>query len=116
METFLAITSQFPVWLLISLSASGVILGDLSGKYWSTNQQPVFFLLAVLGYALSTFFYLPVLLREGLVITSLLWSLLSIVGFVFIGLVIFKETLTPLQIFGVVLGVIALVILSISER
>lgn len=115
MDLFTEILPQLPMYALIALSACGVVLGDYSAKTWSIDHKTLWLVLAFVGYFFSAFFYIPSLLKEGLVVTSLLWDLLSIIGFIFIGLVIFKETLTPLQTIGAVLGVIALIILSVGE-
>jgi len=60
---------------------------------------------------MSAFFYIPSLLKEGLIVTSIFWDLLSVIGFLIIGLVIFKESLNPWQAVGAALGVIAIVVL-----
>jgi len=115
MQWYLELLARFPVLVLLIISAAGVVSGDLFAKTWSTNQKPIFFALAILGYAVSALFYVPTLLRDSLIITSIIWSLLSIIGFLIIGLVIFHETLTPTQTVGVVIGVIALLVLAASE-
>lgn len=105
--------SKLPVILLLILAASSVTVGDYFGKYWSINQKMVYYWLALLGYFGSGIFYLPTLLRKGLVVTSLIWTLIATIGFLIIGLVIFKENLTPLQVVGVILGISALIVLSL---
>lgn len=104
---------KIPVFILLLLSGLSVVTGDYFAKYWSINQKTIFYILAILGYLGSSIFYIPTLLREGLVVTSVIWSLISIIGFLFVGLVIFKEVLTIWQIIGVSVGIIALVILSL---
>ena len=106
--------NKIPVIVLLLLSGSAVVLGDVFAKYWSINQRSFLFFLAVASYMTSSILYLPTLLREGLIITSIIWSLFAIIGFLFVGLVVFKETLNSTQIVGVVLGVISLIILSID--
>lgn len=103
------------MYALIALSACGVILGDYSAKTWSIDHRTLWLVLAFVGYFFSAFFYIPSLLKEGLVVTSLLWDLLSMIGFIIIGLAIFKESFTPLQAVGAVLGIVALIILSAGE-
>ena len=110
----ISLLAKLPIALLLLLSATSVVLGDYFAKSWSLNQKTVFLVLAFLGYLGSSFFYIPTLLQKGLVITSLIWSLLSILGFLFVGLVLFKETLSTLQIVGVCLGVTALIVLSLE--
>jgi multidrug transporter EmrE-like cation transporter len=113
MQFLIDLFSKIPVVVLLLLSASSVILGDLFGKYWSTNSKTAFFVLALIAYFLSGVFYIPTLLRQGLVISSLVWSILSIVGFLFIGFVIFHETVTTIQLVGIILGIISLVLVSL---
>ncbi|MFA7300960.1 MAG: hypothetical protein WC069_01440 [Candidatus Shapirobacteria bacterium] len=110
---YINLFNGFSVWTLILLSAITTILGDYFGKLWSTNLRPEFFWLNVLFYTLSSLLFLPALLKESLTITSVAWSLLSIIGFMFIGLIIFKETLTLIQIIALIFGVISLVLFSL---
>lgn len=116
MQTYLSIMAKIPVIYLLILSGSGVIVGDIAAKYWSTNLQTAYFMIAIVGYFASGFFYIPVLLREGLVVTSVIWSLISMLGFVFIGLVMFKESLTAIQSIGVAFGVISMIILVTTMK
>ena len=109
------VLGKLPIWLLLSVSALGIITGDYFAKFWSINQRTIFVVLAICGYAVSSFFYIPTLLKQGLVITSLIWSLLAIIGFMFVGLYLFHETLTPMQWVGVGVGIISLIILSVAH-
>jgi multidrug transporter EmrE-like cation transporter len=101
---------------LILMAAVSVIVGDYAAKAWSFShgQREWYLLLAFAGYFFSGFFYVPSLLREGLIITSVLWVLLSAVRFLVIGIVIFKETLSLTQTVGVILGIISVLLLTIS--
>lgn len=116
MQTYLELMGKVPVLVLLSLSGLGVISGDVFAKYWSLHQRWPFFAAAIFGYFVSSFFYIPTLLREGLVITSIIWSLISLIGFLFIGLVIFKESLTLHQGIGVAFGLVSLVILAVTMK
>ncbi len=111
MQLFIAFTSKIPVLALLVISATFTITGDVFAKYWSLNTRPLFFLLGVLFYSAGTIPFIPTLLREGLVVTAMIWSLISILGFIAVGIIIFKETLTTYQTIGAFLGIIALVLL-----
>lgn len=114
MQMYLELMGKIPVLVLLSLSGLGVIAGDVFAKYWSLHQRWPFFAAAIIGYFASSFFYIPTLLREGLVITSIIWSLISLIGFLFVGLVIFKENISLYQGIGVAFGLISLVILAVT--
>jgi multidrug transporter EmrE-like cation transporter len=103
---------KIPVIILLILSSISVTTGDFFAKYWSLKSRPIFYVLAIIGYIGSAVFYIPTVKRQGLVVTSLVWALLSTLGLLAIGLLYFKETLTPLQKVGVVLATIALLILE----
>lgn len=116
MQTYLELMGKIPVLALLAISGTGVIVGDVFAKYWSMNQRGWFLVAAFIGYFASSFFYIPTLLREGLVITSIIWSLISLIGFLFVGLVLFKESLTFHQGIGVGFGLVSLVILAITMK
>lgn len=105
-----------PVGVLLALSAISVIFGDYFAKVFSTNQKPIFYILAIIGYLGSGFFYIPTLFKEGLVITSIIWSILSTAGFLVIGLLIFKEHLNLLQTAGVALGFASILLLTFGTK
>jgi len=111
-QPLIDLLSRFPIAVLLSLSIIGVISGDYFAKSWSVNRQPLFFILGMIGYLASGLFYTPTLLKKGLVITSVIWSVVSTIGFILIGVLIFKEELSPLQIAGVALGSVALVLFA----
>ena len=111
-EIFLGLVGRLPVWLLLSLSVAGVIGGDFFAKYWSLHRQPHLFGLAILGYLVSSVFYIPTLLRKGLVITSVIWGVASTIGFIVIGILVFKEELTPLQSVATFLGTVSLLLFA----
>lgn len=112
---YISLLSKIPVIGLILLASASVILGDYAAKAWSTNNKGMYLLLAFAGYFFSGFFYIPTLLREGLIVTSVIWGLLSTIGFIVIGLLIFKETLSVTQIIAVTLGIISILVLTILD-
>jgi len=112
MDFYLAIANKIPVFVLLVLAAAATIAGDYVGKLWSLNLKPWTFWFAFTLYALTALFYFPTLLREGLIVTSILWTVLATVGFLAVGVLIFHEHLTLLQWFGVGLGVVSVIILS----
>ena len=104
---------KIPVWILIALAAASVIAGDIFAKYWSQNRRLSFFILTLILYAGSGLWYTPTLLRKGLIVTSIAWTITATVGFLIVGMIMFKEHLTGLQIVGTVLGTVAIILLSL---
>lgn len=113
MNAFIELMAKLPLWSLLILSGTSVALGDFFAKSWSVERRSWLILAMVLGYFFSGFFYLPTLLKGGLIVTSMIWSLLSTLALVAIGLFIFHESLTSLQIVGLILGTVAIMVLSV---
>jgi drug/metabolite transporter (DMT)-like permease len=113
MNIITEVLSKLPMMLLLVLAALGVAFGDYFAKLWSMNPNNYWYALALVGYSSVGIFYLPTLLKNGLVITSVIYSILAIVAFLVVGLVVFNETLTARQIAGVSIGIVSLLILSI---
>lgn len=113
MHYLLALATAVPVIVLVAVAAAANVAGDYVAKLWSEAPQVWLYAGAVALYGLSGFIYIPSLLREGLIVTSMAWTLITFIGFVLVGLFIFGEHLTTLQWAGVGCGVVALVLLSV---
>jgi multidrug transporter EmrE-like cation transporter len=116
MDAYLSLMTKIPAAILLMLSATSVVSGDYFAKLWSVNRSGTILALALVAYACSGIFYTPTLVRNGLVVTSLIWSLVSTVGFLVIGFAIFKENLTLAQGIGVAFGVVSLVVLAFTAE
>ncbi len=112
--TFIA--DRMSLWSILLLAAAATIVGDLFAKYWSLNRKPIVLGFALAGYFLGSLFYIPSLLREGLVVTSIIWTLVATLGFILLGLILFKEQLSFWQGVGVVLGGLALLVFAFAEK
>ncbi len=101
-----------PWQYLLFFSSIFAIVGDYYAKVWSETPKNSLFVVALLGYSISGVFFIPILREKGLVLASIIWILVNSLGFIIIGLVLFKEQLTLLQGIGLVFGLIALILLS----
>jgi multidrug transporter EmrE-like cation transporter len=115
-KLFTLIADRTSLWSVLLIAAFATIAGDLFAKYWSLNRRPLFLGLALLGYFIGSFFYIPSLLKEGLVVTSIIWTLVATLGFILIGLIVFKEQLSFWQGVGVALGALALIVFAFAEK
>jgi len=57
-------------------------------------------------------FFTPILVKSGLITASLIYSIISIAGFLCIGTLVYHEHLTAFQITGVSIGIVAVILLS----
>jgi len=114
MKAIISIFNKVHPQILLLFAAIFVIFGDYTGKLWSRNPTLSLFILTILIYALYSITYIPVLLRRGLIVTSFNWTLISDIGVIFIGIILFHEHLSAYQVCGVILSLIAIYLLEIE--
>lgn len=112
MTLFETIATRIPVWVWLAFGAASVVAGDYFAKRWSLDRGNALFWVAVFFYAVASQFYLPTLLRHGLIYTSIIWVVLSTIGFLLLGTLVFHEELGLRQWIGVTLGFLAILLLS----
>jgi len=112
----IAIGDKMSLWTILLIASGATIVGDVFAKSWSLNRRPAFLMAALVGYLVGSFFYIPSLLHEGLVVTSVIWTLVATLGFILVGLLFFHEHLTFWQTIGVILGALALIVFAVAEK
>ena len=107
---------MFPRWLsFLLLVVAFELLSDVQAKQFSLNGKLLFAVLAILGFVVTNIFWL-VSLRSGANLGkgAVLFSVLSGIGAVIIGLFVYQEKTSPYQLVGLTLGVVAIAFLSIE--
>lgn len=101
------------MWILFLLLLIGMeAVADIIAKEYQLKSGVVRFSGAILAYVLANVFWL-IALKYGVGLTkgAILFSVGSAILAIVIGLVMYKETVTPMQMTGVLLGFIAIVLL-----
>lgn len=102
------------MWLLfVGLLLVFEAIADILAKQWQISAGWWRFAIAILGYVVANVFWL-IALRYGAGLTkgAIIFSVGSAMLAIIIGLFMYKEHLTSLQVIGIVLGVFALVFLT----
>jgi multidrug transporter EmrE-like cation transporter len=105
-----------PTWLWFILLLVGFeLVADMLAKQFGLTGKVIFGILAILGYILANLAWL-LSLRSGAELSkgSIIFSALSGIGAVLLGLLVYHEKANPLQLIGVVLGIAAIVFLSLE--
>jgi len=98
-------------WLLLSVVFFAV--GEYFSKKFALGPSFKFVLLILSAYILGTLAWLPAILQKNqLSVTGTIWSVLSVLATIGIGILIFKEHLNALQVAGLVLAIVALALLN----
>ena len=104
---------HYLVWLV--LSALFFAVGEFLSKKFALDPKFSWVALILSAYILGTLAWLPAILQKNqLSIVGTIWSVLSLLATVSIGLIIFHEKLGLLGILGIITAAIAIVLLSIA--
>jgi multidrug transporter EmrE-like cation transporter len=104
-----------PKWLFfLLLLVAFELLADILAKQFALNGRILFAVLALLGFLAANTAWL-ISLRTGAELGkgAVLFSVLSGIGAVMIGVLVYHEKTTPWQIIGLVLGIAAIAFLSV---
>jgi multidrug transporter EmrE-like cation transporter len=99
-------------WLVLS----GVFfaIGEFMSKKFALNPKISFVLLMLASYILGSLAWLPAILQKNqLSIVGVMWSVLSVISTILIGVLIFNEKLSQFGVIGIALGIISVILLSI---
>ncbi len=111
----MAIFSVVPAWAWIIVSTLFFAIGEFLSKKFALAPGWTIFALIVVVDVLSVTAWLPAIVEKNhLSTTGVVWSIASLVMTALIGILVFGERLTTLQGIGIVLGVAAVALLSLS--
>jgi multidrug transporter EmrE-like cation transporter len=88
--------------------------GEYYSKIFSNTPTFKLALVVVFSYALGSLAWLPAIYKVKLLaIIGTIWSIMSILMTIVIGIFVFGETLTTIQIIVIVLAAISIILLTI---
>lgn len=100
-------------WLVIS----GLFFawGEYLSKKFALSPKTSYVVFIVIIYAFGTLAWLPAILQKNqLSIIGTIWSVISLLATVLIGVFIFSEKLSTLGILGICMAIVAIFLLSIA--
>ena len=100
------------MWAAVAVLLLSVVFqtgGEYFSKMWGFSPNWHAGTIAIILYAISSAIWLPALLyRNQLSTVGIAWYVIAISATLFLGIVVFHETLIPSQWLGLVLAIIAL--------
>ncbi len=105
-------------WLLpLSLLIVFEIVADILSKEWSVGKPIYFAIGAILAYVIANTFWLFALkYGSGLAKGAIIFSVASAILATVIGVLLYKEEVTRLQLVGMVLGILSIFFLFAGEK
>ena len=103
---------HYILWLLLS----GVFfaIGEFLSKKFVLNPKLSLFIVLIMTSVFSMVTWLPAIMQKNqLSVVGVMWSVLSLISTILMGVLIFNENLSQLNIIGILLGIIAVILLSI---
>lgn len=99
----------FPLLMLIVFEG----VADILSKEWSVRGKFTWWLLAIGGYVVANTFWLFAIRNgSGLTRGAIIFSVGSAILAVAIGLLLYREEVSRMEALGVVLGIVALALIS----
>jgi len=104
---------NYIIWLVVS--ALFFAVGEFLSKKFALNPKLLYVILMLVAYSFGVLVWLPAILqRNSLSIVGTMWSVLSLLTTILIGVLIFKEKLSTVGIAGMAMAIIAIILLSIA--
>jgi multidrug transporter EmrE-like cation transporter len=88
-------------------------VAEYYSKRYATDGTSWFMFLSIIFYMITVFLWFPTLSNKNeLCVVSLIWTMLYAIIGSFLGLIVFKEVLTPIQMLGVGLAFVSIFLLT----
>ena len=89
-------------------------VGEYYSKKYANTSDYRYAVTAMIGYIITAYSFIPAITRmNALTILGTIWNIGYMLITLFLGLVIFKEVISPLQTLGLIFGIISIILLSI---
>jgi len=103
---------NYIIWLILSVFPFAI--GEYLSKRFAMNPSFLLVILTLIAYSLGVLLWLPAMLQKNqLSVVGTMWSVLSLLTTVLIGVLIFKEKLDVLGFVGIITAFISIVLLSL---
>jgi multidrug transporter EmrE-like cation transporter len=99
---------------LLLIGASIDTIGDIIMKQWVINKNPWLFCLGIFIYLIGLGFLAYSYNYKNIAVASAIFVILNIIALSLVSWFYFREALTPVQIIGIIVGIIAIFILEIK--
>lgn len=99
-------------WMFTLLGVGLEIVGDVFFKKWTIGGKPLLMWVGFVIYAAGALFWAFSLKYEMLSKAISIFTILNLVIVALIGIIFFKENISALSKFGIVLGIISIVLIE----
>ena len=98
---------------LIALAVALEVVGDIFFKKWYIDNKNILLYVGLLIYFVGTIFWAISLKYEPMSKAISVFTILNLVIIVFVGVIYFKENLSPINKVGIVLGILSIILIEV---
>jgi multidrug transporter EmrE-like cation transporter len=101
---------------IILLLIGGIILtaGDILMKEWVVTNKYLFYFIGLAVYLIGLNFLAQSFKFKNIAVASVIFVIFNVVTLSLVSWLYFKETLSPMQIIGMALGIAAIIVLELA--
>ena len=89
-------------------------LGDIFMKKWVNTNSAIFYFVGLIVYLIGLNFLAQSFKFKNIAVASTIFVIFNVVTLSIVSWLYFKETLSTLQIIGMIIGIIAIVVMEIA--
>ncbi len=111
----MVIFTIIPAWIWIAISAIFFAVGEFISKKFAISPGWTLFLTFIIVDIISASAWIPAIVQKNqLSITGVVWSIVSLIATVLIGILVFNEKFTLTQSIGLAIGFVSVILLSMK--
>lgn len=101
-------------FLLVLVGGSILTIGDIMMKKWVATKATPFFMGGMIVYMIGLVFLAYSFKHKNIAVASTMFVIFNIITLSIVSWIYFKETLSPAQVGGIILGIGAIVCLELT--
>ena len=96
-------------FILLFIGGSVLTIGDIVMKKWIANNNIFLFIIGLIIYLIGLIFLAHSFKYKNIAVASTIFVIFNVITLSIVSWFYFKETLTPFQIIGIILGIISII-------
>lgn len=103
-------------WLYLIFCLGFDLLGLSLGKKYVLTDNWIFLVASIISFIFVSLFFVQMMRYEGMGIANTIWAVVSLLGSIAIGLLIFHEKISSFQFWGIFFCLIGIILIQWSTK
>jgi len=101
-------------FILLMIGGIMLTLGDIIMKKWISSNSYVFYVVGLIVYLIGLNFLAQSFKFKNIAVASVIFVIINVITLSVVSWFYFRETLKPIQIVGISIGILAIIVLEIG--